>query len=38
MSQTTLAEAGFAKYHRQTRKEKFLARMDTLIPWKQYAL
>ena len=35
MSQTTLAEAGFAKYHRQTRKEKFLARMDTLIPWKQ---
>jgi IS5 family transposase len=25
--------SGFEKYHKQTRKEKFLAEMDEVIPW-----
>ncbi|MFT7460890.1 MAG: IS5 family transposase [Planctomycetota bacterium] len=32
---TTLAESTFAKYKKPTRKEKFLAQMDEVIPWKE---
>ena len=35
MRQATFAESGFAKFHRATRKEKFLAQMEKLIPWRE---
>lgn len=35
MRQTTLAEGTFAKYKKPTRKEKFLAQMNEIIPWKE---
>jgi IS5 family transposase len=35
MRQTTLAEGSFAKYKRETKKEKFLNQMDQIIPWKE---
>lgn len=35
MRQTTLAEGSFAKYKKPTRKEKFLAQMDAIIPWQE---
>ena len=35
MRQTTLAKGTFAKYKKPTKKEKFLAQMDEIIPWKQ---
>ena len=35
MRQTTLAEGAFSKYKKPTRKEKFLAQMDEIIPWKE---
>ena len=35
MRQATSAESGFAKFHRATRKEKFLAQMEELIPWRE---
>ena len=33
--QITLAHAEFAAKKQTTRREKFLARMETLIPWTQ---
>tara|TARA_Y100001951_G_scaffold96040_1_gene94266 strand:+ start:14022 stop:14204 length:183 start_codon:yes stop_codon:yes gene_type:complete len=33
MSQLTFAEAEYAGKKRKTRREKFLERMDQLIPW-----
>lgn len=35
MRQQTLAENGFEKYPKQTRKERFLAEMEALIPWPE---
>ena len=35
MRQTTLAEDSFAKYKKETRKEKFLSQMDQIIPWRE---
>ncbi len=35
MSQLTFAEAEYAGKKRKTRREKFLERMDGLIPWKK---
>lgn len=37
MKQKTLADGGFEKYRRKTRKEQFLDEMDTIIPWQQLA-
>ena len=34
MRQSTLAEEGFEKYRKPTRREKFLNEMDQVIPWK----
>ena len=33
--QLTFADSEFNQKRRQTRKEKFLERMDKLIPWKR---
>ena len=35
MRQTSFAEGSFVKYKKVTRKEKFLVRMDEVIPWKR---
>jgi len=35
MRQQTLADNGFEKYRKQTRKEQFLAEMDRIIPWQE---
>jgi IS5 family transposase len=35
MRQQSLAEATFEKYRKPTRREKFLAEMDRVIPWKE---
>ena len=35
MRQTTLSDAGFDKYSKKTRKERFLDDMDKIIPWKE---
>jgi len=35
MRQATLAEGGFAKYRKATRKEKFLNEMERIVPWKR---
>ena len=35
MRQATFAESGFAKFHRATRKDRFLAQMEELIPWRE---
>ena len=36
MRQITLAsQAGFERYGKTTRREKFLAEMDAVIPWAQ---
>ncbi len=35
MSQQTLAENGFERYHKPTRKEQFLLEMDSIIPWQE---
>ena len=35
MSQLTFAEAEYEGKKRKTRREKFLERMDKLIPWKK---
>jgi len=34
MRQHTLAEEGFEKYRKPTRREQFLAEMDKIIPWE----
>ena len=33
MRQGTLSEAGFEKYRKRTRKEKFLEEMERIVPW-----
>ena len=33
MSQQTFAEASFEQYRKPTRRERFLAEMDAVIPW-----
>jgi len=33
MRQQTLAEEGFEKYRKPTRREQFLDEMDRIIPW-----
>ena len=35
MKQQTLADGGFEKYRKKTRKEQFLDEMETIIPWEQ---
>ena len=35
MKQQTLADGGFEKFRRKTRKEQFLEEMETIIPWQQ---
>ncbi len=35
MRQQTLAEAGFERYRKPTRRELFLSEMDQVIPWKE---
>ena len=35
MRQRTLAEAGFEKYRKRTRREVFLEEMDRIIPWRE---
>lgn len=37
MRQQGLAECGFEKYHKVTRRERFLAEMNEVIPWAQLA-
>ena len=36
--QLSFADSEFANKRRQTRKEKFLYRMEKLIPWQRFAL
>ena len=38
MSQMTFAEVEYEGKKRKTRREKFLERMDGLIPWKKLEL
>ena len=33
--QETFAEAGFEKYRKPTRREEFLAQMNTVVPWEK---
>ena len=35
MKQTTLAESGFEKYAKTTRREAFLLKMDRVVPWAE---
>jgi len=35
MYQQTLAEEGFEKYRKPTRREQFLDEMDRMIPWAE---
>ncbi len=35
MRQKTLADEGFEKFRKQTRKEQFLDEMERIIPWKE---
>ncbi len=35
MRQTTLAEEGFERFRKPTRREKFLEEMDQIVPWKR---
>jgi len=35
MRQTTLAEGGFEKYRKATRREQFLNEMERVVPWKR---
>ncbi len=37
MSQQTFAEAGFEPYRKLTRRERFLAEMEQVIPWSELA-
>ncbi len=37
MRQRTLAEEGFEKYRKPTRREQFLAEMDRVVPWRELA-
>jgi IS5 family transposase len=33
--QETFAEAGFEKYRKPTRREEFLAQMNSVMPWEK---
>ena len=35
MRQTTLAEGGFERYRKKTRREQFLEEMEQVVPWKE---
>ena len=35
MRQLTLASASFDKHSKQTRRAKFLAEMDQVVPWRE---
>lgn len=35
MKQQTFATGDFERYRKPTRREKFLAEMDSVVPWKQ---
>ena len=35
MRQQTLADASFERYRKPTRREKFLAEMEQVIPWRE---
>jgi IS5 family transposase len=35
MKQQTLADGSFEKFRKKTRKEQFLDKMETQIPWQQ---
>ena len=35
MRQQTLAEGSFEQYRKVTRRERFLAEMDQVVPWAQ---
>ena len=35
--QLTLAVSDFERYRKPTRREKFLAEMDSVVPWKELA-
>ena len=35
MRQTSLADNGFEKYRKKTRKEQFLQEMESSIPWEK---
>ena len=35
MRQDSFSDAGFENYRKKTRKEQFLAEMETIIPWKE---
>jgi IS5 family transposase len=35
MRQQTLAEEGFEKHRKRTRREQFLEEMDRIIPWPE---
>jgi IS5 family transposase len=37
MRQQSLANGGFEKYRKKTRKEQFLDEMDQIIPWQELA-
>ncbi len=37
MRQETLADEGFEKYRKPTRRERFLDEMNRLIPWAELA-
>ena len=34
MRQQTLADEGFERYRKRTRREQFLDEMDKIVPWK----
>ena len=34
MRQKTLADTGFERFRKTTRREQFLAEMDQVIPWR----
>jgi transposase, IS5 family len=34
MRQDSFSGSGFEKYRKKTRKEQFLAEMESIIPWK----
>ena len=35
MRQQTLADEGFEKYRKPTRRERFLDEMERIIPWRE---
>jgi len=35
MKQISLAESGFKRWRKRTRKQQFLAEMDAMLPWQR---